>query len=62
MKKILLTITLLSLASCKVVPKDDGFQNIIPNDPAVGRASITCLQRPMTVSYTHLTLPTILPV
>ena len=47
MKKILLTITLSSLASCKVVPKDDGFQNIIPNDPAVGRASITCLQRPM---------------
>ena len=47
MKKILLTITLSSLASCKVVPKDDGFQNIIPIDPAVGRASITCLQRPM---------------
>ena len=47
MKKILLTITLSSLASCKVVPKDGGFQNIIPNDPAVGRASITCLQRPM---------------
>ena len=47
MKKILLTITLSSLASCKVVPKDDGFQNIISNDPAVGRASIICLQRPM---------------
>ena len=47
MKKIILIITLSSMANCKVVPKDDGFQNIIPNDPAVGRASITCLQRPM---------------
>ena len=47
MKNILLILTTCMLASCKVTPKDGAYEKIVANDPVVGRASITCLQKPV---------------
>ena len=46
MKNIFLILVILMLVSCKVTPKDGSYEKIIANDPIVGRASITCLQKP----------------
>ena len=46
MKNIFLILVMLMLVSCKVTPKDGSYEKIIANDPIVGRASITCLQKP----------------
>jgi len=46
MKNIFLILVMSMLVSCKVTPKDGSYEKIIANDPIVGRASITCLQKP----------------
>tara|TARA_B100000609_G_scaffold150965_1_gene122384 strand:- start:1821 stop:2216 length:396 start_codon:yes stop_codon:yes gene_type:complete len=46
MKNIFLILVMSILVSCKVTPKDGSYEKIIANDPIVGRASITCLQKP----------------
>ena len=46
MKKIFLFILISLVTSCKTVPQDGAYANIISNDPVVGRASISCLQKP----------------
>jgi hypothetical protein len=46
MRNIFLVLVMSILVSCKVTPKDGSYEKIIANDPIVGRASITCLQKP----------------
>ena len=46
MRIIILVLSIIILSSCKAVPKDGAYADIIANDPVVGRASITCLQTP----------------
>ena len=46
MRNIFLVLVMSMLVSCKVTPKDGSYEKIIANDPIVGRASITCLQKP----------------
>ena len=47
MKNVFLILSIFVLVGCKVTPKDGSYEKIIANDPIVGRASITCLQKPM---------------
>tara|TARA_Y100000748_G_C15196610_1_gene371735 strand:- start:233 stop:595 length:363 start_codon:yes stop_codon:yes gene_type:complete len=44
------------LVSCKVTPKDGAYEKIVANDPVVGRASITCLQKPVHLQPTPVRL------